>query len=294
MKIKEQFEIEPNSNTALYTPLTGLNADQMMHMVLSSGFVPEHVRYNTIIWDNWDIFSQSKYNWTVVRKQPSLVKLWTTSNVCLVCVPSSKEKGMYEVKYLKPFAKRLMLLPELPEVKPEIVDVDDFGFIKEIPNVKKFNRPIPLKEAVERVEKYLRLNDSKGHGEDLLLLHMFTSEYDKYDFANEDEVEVAFKKHYLQKFEEAGVDKVSMQQLIRQRNSYILEAALQTLTQDIEPDENTLKEILGDYKYSYLFTKRELRKLLISKEELQQKEYNKAWLMQYKIEVQREAKMGKR
>ena len=153
MKIKEQFEIEPNSKTALYTPLTGLNADQMMHMVLSSGFVPEHVRYNTIIWDNWDIFSQSKYNWTVVRKQPSLVKLWTTSNVCFVCVPSRKEKDMYEVKYLKPLAKRLMLLPELPKVKPEIVcvDVNDvfhiFDVNQEIPNVKKFNWPVPLKEA---------------------------------------------------------------------------------------------------------------------------------------------------
>ena len=293
MRIKEQFEIEPNSKTALYTPLTGLNADQMMHMVLSNQFVPKHVMYNTVIWDNWDIFSKSRYIWTVVRKQPLSVKLWTTSNVCLVCVPSSKEEGMYEVKYLKPFAKRLMQLPELPEVKPEIVDVDVFDFLQEIPNVKKFNRPIPLKEAVERVEKYLRLNDSKGHGEDLLLLHMFTSEYDKYDFANEDEVEVAFKKHYLQKFEEAGVDKVSMQQLIRQRNSYILEAALQTLTQDVEPDENTLKEILGNNKYSYLFTKRELKELLIFQERLQQTQYAKGWLMQYKIEMQREAKTDK-
>ena len=122
---------------------------------------------------------------------------------------------------------------------------------------------------------------------------MFPTEYDKYDFANEDEVEVTFKKHYLQKFEEAGIDKVSMQQFIRQRNSYILEAALQTLTQDIEPDGNTLKEIFGDYSYSYLFTKRELRELLISKEILQQKQYNKVWLMQYKIEIQREAKTGK-
>ena len=49
MKIKEQFEIESNSKTALYPSLTGLNADQVMHMVLSSEFVPEHVRYNTII-----------------------------------------------------------------------------------------------------------------------------------------------------------------------------------------------------------------------------------------------------
>ena len=290
MRIKEQLEIEPNSKTALYTPLTGLNADQMMHMVLSNGFVPEHVRYNTIIWDNWDIFSQSKYNWTVVRKQPSLVKLWTTSNVCLVCVPSSKEEGMYEVKYLKPFAKRLMQLPELPEVKPEIVDVDVFDFLQEIPNVKKCNRPIPLKEAVERIEKYLHWNDSKGWGEDLI---MFPTEYDKYNFANEEEVEVAFKKHYLQKFQRAGVDEVSMQQLIRQRNPYILEAALQTLTQDIEPDENTLKEILGNNKYSYLFTKRELKELLIFQERLQQTQYAKGWLMQYKIEMQREAKTDK-
>ena len=290
MKIKEQFEIEPNSKTALYTPLTGLNADQMMHMVLSSGFVPEHVRYNTIIWDNWDIFSHSKYNWTVVRKQPSLVKLWTTSNVCFVCVPSRKEKGMYEVKYLKPFAKRLMLLPELPEVKPEIVDVDAFDVNQEILNVKKFHRSIPLKEAVERIEKYLRWNDSKGHGEDLL---MFPTEYYKYNFANEEEVEIEFKKHYLQHFQKAGVDKVSMQQLIREQNPYTLEAALQTLTQDIEPDEDTLKEILGGNKYAYLFTKRELRELREFREGSQQKQYAKGWLMQYKIESQREAKTDK-
>ena len=272
MKIKEQFEIEPNSKTALYTPLTGLNADQMMHMVLSNGFVPEHVRYNTIIWDNWDIFSQSKYHWTVVRKQPSCVKLWTTSNVCFICVPSSKEKGMYEVKYLKPFAKKCMLLQGITYTE------------------EKFNWPVTLKEAVERIEKYLRWNNSKGHGEDLL---MFPTEYDKYNFANEEEVEIEFKKHYLRKFQKAGVDKVSMQQLIRQQNPYKLEAALQTLTQDIEPNEDTLKEILGDNKYAYLFTKRELRELREFQEVLQQNQYAKEWLMQYKIEEQREAKMGK-
>ena len=272
MRIREQFEIEPNSKTALYTPLTGLNADQMMHMVLSSGFVPEHVRYNTIIWDNWDIFSQSKCNWTVVRKQPSVVKLWTTSNVCFVCVPSSKEKGMYEVKYLKPFAERFMLLQGIPCIR------------------EKFEWPVPLKEAVERIEKYLHWNHSKGHGEDLI---MFPTEYDGYNFTNEEEIEIAFKKHYLQKFQEAGVDKVSMQQLIRQRNSYILEAALQTLTQDIEPDETTLKEILGDNKYAYLFTKRELRELKTFREGLQQKHYTKKWSKQYKIAMQREAKTGK-
>ena len=93
MRIKEQFEIGPNSKTALYTPLTELNADQMMHMVLSSGFVPEHVRYNTIIWDNWDIFSHSKYNWTVVRKRPSAVKLLTTSNVCWCASQVVKKKA---------------------------------------------------------------------------------------------------------------------------------------------------------------------------------------------------------
>ena len=208
----------------------------------------------------------------------------------LVCVPSSKEKGMYEVKYLKPFAKRLMLLPELPEVKPEIVDVDAFDVNQEILNVKKFHRSIPLKEAVERIEKYLRWNDSKGHGEDLL---MFPTEYYKYNFANEEEVEIEFKKHYLQHFQKAGVDKVSMQQLIREQNPYTLEAALQTLTQDIEPDEDTLKEILGGNKYAYLFTKRELRELREFREGSQQKQYAKGWLMQYKIEAQREAKTDK-
>lgn len=200
---------------------------------------------------------------------------------------------MYEVKYLKPFAKRLMLLPELPEVKPEIVDVDAFDVNQEILNVKNFHRTIPLKEAVERVEKYLRWNNSKGHGEDLL---MFPTEYDKYckyGFANEEDVEIAFKKYYQQHFQRAGVDKVSMQQLIRQRNPYILEAVLQTLTQDIEPDEDTLKEILGGYKYAYLFTKRELRELREFQEVLQQQQYAKGWLRQYKIEAQREAKTDK-
>ncbi len=274
MRIKEQFEIEPNSNTALYTSLTGLNTDQMMHIVLSNGFVPEHVRYNTIIWDNWDIFSQCRYIWTVVRKQPSLVKLWTTSNVCFVCFPSSKEKGMYEVKYLKPLAKKCMRLSE-------------------IPCVEKFKWPVSLKEAVERTEKYLCFNSSKGCGYEVPRRNGGFSEYDEYDFDNEEDIEIAFQKHYLQSFQRAGVDKVSMQQLIRQQDAHILDAALETLTQDIEPDENTLKVILGDYKHSYLFTKRELEKLLKFREGLQQKQYNEEWLMQYNIEVRREAKTVK-
>lgn len=41
--------IVPNSGQPLYTPLTGLTVDQMMHMVLSNVFVPPEVRYNTII-----------------------------------------------------------------------------------------------------------------------------------------------------------------------------------------------------------------------------------------------------
>ena len=71
-----QKTLKPNSKTELYTPLTGLTLKLMMNMVLSNGFVPADVKYNTVIWDNWDIFSQCQYLWKVVRKQPLAVKLW--------------------------------------------------------------------------------------------------------------------------------------------------------------------------------------------------------------------------
>lgn len=285
MRIKEQFEIEPNSKTKLYTPLTGLNADKMVHMVLSNGFVPEHVRYNTIIWDNWDIFSKSIYIWTVVRKQPLAVKVWTEVNdrinVCFVCLPTSKEKDMYEVKYIDPLTKRGMLLKGNPKI-----------------NIEKFDWPVSLKEAVERTDQYLHLNKSKGSGMEKNSFYswVFFDEYDQYNFRTEDEVEIAFKKHYLRLFQEVGVDEVSMQQLIYQRNTDILYEALNTF-QDIEPDENTLKAVLGDYKYAYLFTKRELEKIQevqrYNREMSQQMQYNKIWLMRYKIETQKESKMSK-
>ena len=254
MRIKEQFEIEPNSKTALYTPLTGLNADKMVHMVLSSGFVPEHVRYNTIIWDNWDIFSKSVHVWTVVRKQPLAVKLWTGPgflwtgtglwdriNLCFVCLPNSKEKDMYEVRYINPLTKRCMLLKGNPNM-----------------NIKKFNWPVSLKEAVERIEEYLHWNKSKGYSYEKN--NIFFDVYDGYHFRTEEDVEIAFQKHYLRHFQEVGVDEVSMQQLIYQKNSNMLNEALNTF-KDIEPDEDTLKSVFGDYKYSYLFTKRELEKI---------------------------------
>ncbi len=95
--IKSAGSISSNSRTPIAKRLTGLTTDEMLHTVLSNSFVPDIVTQNTIIWDNWDIFSKTKYLWKVVRKRPDWVKLWV-SNKCyfFVCRPMTRKKNCYE------------------------------------------------------------------------------------------------------------------------------------------------------------------------------------------------------
>ena len=89
--------IPSNSGKPIAKSLTGLTIDEMLETVLSNSFVPDNVTKNTIIWENWNIFSKSKYVWKVVRKRPDWVKLWDI-NKCyyLVCRPIKRNNNYYE------------------------------------------------------------------------------------------------------------------------------------------------------------------------------------------------------
>ena len=89
--------IPSNSGTPIAKSLTNLTIDEMLETVLSNSFVPDNVTKNTVIWENWDIFSKSKYVWKVVRKRPDWVKLWVI-NKCyyFVCRPMERKKNCYQ------------------------------------------------------------------------------------------------------------------------------------------------------------------------------------------------------
>ena len=91
--------LKPNSEEPLYMPLTNLSTDMMLQMVLSNRFVPLYVKYNTIIWQNWNIFVKAKCLWKVVRQEPLVVKTWCYNLRFRTCEPNKKQKGLYEAKF---------------------------------------------------------------------------------------------------------------------------------------------------------------------------------------------------
>lgn len=94
---KPASSIPSNSGIPIAESLTDLTIDEMLETVLSNVFVPDNVTKNTIIWENWDIFSKSKYVWKVVRKRPDWVKLWVINKFYyFVCRPMERKKNCYQ------------------------------------------------------------------------------------------------------------------------------------------------------------------------------------------------------
>ena len=93
--VKSVSSIPSNSGIPIAKSLTHLTIDEMLETVLSNVFVPDVVTKNTIIWENWDIFSKSKYVWKVVRTRPDWVKLWVITS----CAVLWKEKRIVIKRY---------------------------------------------------------------------------------------------------------------------------------------------------------------------------------------------------
>lgn len=224
--------LQPNSKTKLYTSLTGLTVGQMMNMVLSNGFVPANVKYNTIIWDNWDIFSQCKYLWKVVRKQPSAVKLWGSNQEIWACIPA-KKKNLFEPRHYNATNTQIDILTE---------------------------EPVPLELALiacennidQRREKYANTKKS------------FRVDHSSYSSDSEhalDDCEIDTQENIASSLRNMGIDEENAELLSRKRY-YIRNIALGTITNDVEPSDELIKMIIGTYKNISLLTTKEVQEVL--------------------------------
>lgn len=224
-----QKTLKPNSKTELYAPLTGLTVEQMMNMVLSNGFVPADVKYNTIIWDNWDLFSQCKYLWKVIRKQPSAVKVWGDNQEMWACIPA-KKKNLYDPKYYNATNTQIDILTE---------------------------EPVSLELAVTACENHIDLRQKNSK-------KSFYVDHSPYSSASEqvfDDIGNSTKEELAASLRNRGIDEDNVELLSRKRY-YILDIALGTITGDIEPSDELIKMIIGTYKNVGLLTTREVQEVL--------------------------------
>lgn len=227
-----QKTLQPNSKTTLYATLTGLTVELMMNMVLSNGFVPADVKYNTIIWDNWDIFSQCKYLWKVIRKQPSAVKVWGSNQEIWACI-LAKKKNLFEPRHYNATNTQIDILTE---------------------------EPVPLELALiacennidQRRERYANTKKS------------FRVDYSSYSSDSEhalDDCEIDTKEDIATSLRNMGIDEENAKLLSRKRY-YIRDIALGTITNDVEPSDELIKMIIGTYKNISLLTAKEVQEVL--------------------------------
>ena len=221
--------LQPNSKTKLYTSLTGLTVGQMMNMVLSNGFVPANVKYNTIIWDNWDIFSQCKYLWKVVRKQPSAVKLWGSNQEIWACIPA-KKKNLFEPRYYNATNTQIYTLTE---------------------------KPVSLELALRACENNIDLRQKNSKK----FFYINESPYNKASANIIDLTEDITVEDIAASLRKMGIDEENAELLSRKRY-YIRDIALGTITNDVEPSDELIKMIIGTYKNISLLTTKEVQEVL--------------------------------
>ena len=238
--------IAPNSGQPLYTPLTGLTVDQMMHMVLSNVFVPPEIRYNTIIWDHWeDVFSKALYHWKVIRGHPSSVKL--TGHVrenskkhrvvplCIICSQvKKKRKDLFKVRY--------------------------FTFGNLIFNHFQKDYYESMYEAITDCESYLKTSrddrffpPSWSYKKHMLSLDWNDAIYNKADLMN---------NYCMLELQKLGVDNKIIQYLIEKESMALIQTANEILTQDIEPNAEELGGLNNeDYPYVDMLSRQEILEL---------------------------------
>lgn len=221
--------LQPNSKTKLYAPLTGLTVGQMMNMVLSNGFVPADVKYNTIIWDNWDIFSQCKYLWKVVRKQPSAVKVWGSNQEIWACIPA-KKKNLFEPRYYNATNTQIYTLTE---------------------------EPVSLELALRACENNIDLRQKNSKK----FFYINESPYNKASANIIDLTEDITVEDIAASLRKMGIDEENAELLSRKRY-YIRDIALGTITNDVEPSDELIKMIIGTYKNISLLTTKEVQEVL--------------------------------
>ena len=227
-----QKTLKPNSKTELYTPLTGLTLKLMMNMVLSNGFVPADVKYNTVIWDNWDIFSQCQYLWKVVRKQPLAVKLWGSNQEIWACVPA-KKKDLYEPRYYNATNTQIDILTE---------------------------EPVSLELAVKACEN----NVEQRRNRYVCTKKSFYVDHSPYCYNSLqvfDDWEIDTQENIAASLRNRGIDEKNAELLSRKRY-YIYEIAIDTITNDVEPSDDLIKKIIGTYKNISLLTTKEVQEVL--------------------------------
>lgn len=223
---KSASYIPRNSGIPIAESLTDLTIDEMLETVLSNAFVPDIVTQNTIIWDNWDIFSKTKYLWKVVRKRPDWVKLWVI-NKCyhFVCRPMERKKNCYQAL---------------------LYCIEDGGKTKKLSYEKKAQNLYEAVLACENViddhnEKHPRnpYNVQRSPYKNMKPLASLLSPLE-------------FEK----KLCALGV-KENVAKDLTLKGAYICEKVCEILSEDIEPEKGVLAQLRGKYMELDLLSKSE-------------------------------------
>ncbi len=224
--------LQPNSKTKLYTPLTGLTVKLMMNMVLSNGFVPADVKYNTVIWDNWDLFSRCKYLWKVIRKQPSAVKVWGNNQEFWACIPAKNGK-LFEPRHYNATNTQIDILTEEP-------------VSLELALIACENNIDQRQKRYVNTKKSFFVNHSPFSSDSEHVLDFF-------DTSTKEDIAASLRN--------IGIDEENIELLSRKRY-YIRDIALGTITKDVEPSNELVKMIIGTYKNINLLTAKEVQEVL--------------------------------
>lgn len=219
--------IPSNSGTSIAESLTDLTIDEMLETVLSNAFVPDVVTKNTIIWENWDIFSKSKYLWKVVRKRPKWVKLWVI-NKCyyLVCRPVKGNNNCYE-------ALRCSFDGKLSRINHE-------------------NKCFSLREAVSTCENFI---DNKRR------TNPYRVEVSKYGTTSKILDTILPPAEIEKRLFALGVKENLIRDLVP-KGAYSCMKICEILSEDIEPDKEVLSQLRGKYMELDLLSKSEAQSIL--------------------------------